>query len=222
MATALDLRAEVRVDDALRELAADHAFAEREQVQVDVLHRVACRPFVVHDSRADPSDLVRRDRRSDARAAGEDAALDLAARDRVGEHADDHWIVVVRIRRRTVLLHLVAGFAQVLHERRLQRLTRVVCRDADLQATFVDASAVRISSVEIAPSRSTFTSCVVQSTIVDDRPPVVGPPSRTSEIRPSSCASTSCAVREYGWPDRFALVTGRPTPLAEWRRLASG
>src|SRR6266516_7822452 len=155
MATALDGRAEIRVDGALRELVADHAFAEREQIQVDVLHGVACRPFVVHDGRADPSDLVRGDRWSDARAAGEDAALDLAARDGIGEHADDQRIIVVRIRRRTVLLQLVALLAQVLHEGRLQSLTRVICRDADLQATFTDASAVRISSVEIAPSRST-------------------------------------------------------------------
>ena len=91
MAAALDLRAEIRVHDALRELGPDHALAHGDEIQVEVL-------------------------------------------DQCG----------------------------------LQRLTGMVCRDPDLQATFIDASALRISSVEIAPSRSTFTSCVVQSTIVDE------------------------------------------------------
>src|SRR5205085_1098649 len=38
----------------------------------------------------------------------------------------------------------------------------------------------------------------------------------------SSCAITSCAVLASGSPERFALVTGRPPPLAAMRRRASG
>ena len=96
----LDLRAEIRVEDALRELVADHALTHGEQIHVDVLHRVARRPLVVHDARADPGDLVRGDGRPDARPAGEDAPLDLAARDGLGEVTDDDRVVVLRIWRR--------------------------------------------------------------------------------------------------------------------------
>ena len=79
MAAALDGRAEERVDDALRELVADGTLAHREEVHIDVLDRVARRPFVVDDRGADPRDLVRGDRRADARAAAKDRALELPA-----------------------------------------------------------------------------------------------------------------------------------------------
>src|SRR6185436_16712041 len=65
---ALDLRAEIRVHDALRELGSDHPLAHGDEIQVEVLDRVARRPLVVQNTGADPGDLVRGHGRSDAGA----------------------------------------------------------------------------------------------------------------------------------------------------------
>src|SRR5439155_10010408 len=114
---------------------------------------------------------------------------------------------------------VVATLAKMLLQDAQEILTGVVGRDPDLHAA---ASVSRISLSVIGPSRRTFTSSVVQSTTVEETPPAVRPPSRTSEMRPSSCATTSSAVRASGSPDRFALVTGKPPPLAAMSRRASG
>src|SRR5437660_5641397 len=219
MPAALDLRVEIRVHDALRELGPDHPLAEREQVHVDVLDRVARGPLVGHDRRAHARDLVRRDARADARAAHEDRAIDVAARDGLRERRDDERVIVVRTRGAAERDDAVTFRAQVLADRALQALSGVVGGDADLHAA---ASVSRISLAVIAPSRRTLTSSVVQSTTVDATPPVVGPPSRTSEMRPSSCATTSSAVCASGAPERLALVTGKPPPLAAMSRRATG
>src|SRR2546430_3904567 len=75
VASALGPRAEVGVNDALRERFTDHTFAERQEVHVDVLDAVARRPLVLDDRRAHTGDFVRRDGWTDARSAEKDAAL---------------------------------------------------------------------------------------------------------------------------------------------------
>src|SRR5204862_6511919 len=102
----------------------------------------------------------------------------------------------------------------------LESPTGVVRRDPDLHTTL--ARTLSISATLIAPCRRILIWSVVQSTTVDETPPGVVPPSSTSAIRPSSCAITSCAVRASGSPERLALVTGRPPPLAAMSRRASG
>jgi len=136
VAAALHLRAKERVDDALRELVADHAFPEREEVHIDMLDGIAGRPLVVDDGRAHAGDLVRSDSRTDPRAAAEDRALDIASHQRVCQEPRDDRVVVVGIRWRSVRAHVVAAGPKVLLDRGLQHLARVIRREPDLQATF--------------------------------------------------------------------------------------
>src|SRR5712691_1636787 len=95
MTSALYFRAQVSIDNADGERLTDHALAECQQIHVDVLHSVTRRPLVLDHGRADTRDLVRGDRGPDARAAKEDAAVHVAARDGVREGTHDQGVVVV-------------------------------------------------------------------------------------------------------------------------------
>src|SRR4029077_12164165 len=133
---------------------------------------------------------------------------------------DDEGVIVVRPGLGAERNDRVPRRLEMLDDRGLQMLTRVVRRDPDLHATL--ARTLSMSASLIAPWRRILSWSVVQSTTVDDTPPGVVPPSSTSAMRPSSCAITSWAVRASGSPERFALVTGRPPPLAAISRRASG
>src|SRR2546425_2751160 len=216
----LDLRREECVNDALRQRLADHPLAERQQIHVDVLDAVACGPFVLDDRCAHAGDLVRGDRGADPRAAKEDPAFDVTVGDRLRKATHDQRVIVVGSRLRPESDEGVTGRLEMLDDSGLETLAGVVGGDPDLHATVARTSS--ISASLIAPRRRILTWSVVQSTTVDETPPGVRPPSRTSAIRPSSCAMTSSAVRGSGSPERFALVTGRPPPLAAMSRRARG
>src|SRR2546428_10956894 len=96
MTAALDFRAQIRVNNALRERLPDHALAERQKVQVDVLDAIACERLVLDDGCAYPRDLVRRVRRADVRSSKLDAAFDVCAGDRVGVRPLEWWAFVIR------------------------------------------------------------------------------------------------------------------------------
>src|SRR5215831_18198363 len=79
--------AEKRLDQLARQRLADDLRAEAEDVHVVVLDALMGRIRIVADRRPDPVDLARGDRRPDARAADEDAALRLPAPDRLADRA---------------------------------------------------------------------------------------------------------------------------------------
>src|SRR2546430_2285734 len=155
VAPALGPRAEVRINNALRERVADHAFAERQEVNVHMLPAVARGPLVLDDRGAHTGDLVRRDRRPDAGSAEEDAAFHIAVRDRVGERPDDERVVVIGRGLGTEGDDGVARRFQVLDDRGLQTLAGMVRGDPDPHATV--ARTFPISASLIAPSRRIFT-----------------------------------------------------------------
>ena len=151
VATALNLSGKVCVHNALRQRLTDHALAEGQQVHVDVLDAVARGPFVLDDRSTHARDLVCRDGRPDPRSAEEDAAFHTAVRDGVGKWPDDDWIVVIGRGLGTEGDYGVATGLQVLDDRGLQTLTRVVRGDADPHTTV--ASTLSISASLIAPCR---------------------------------------------------------------------
>ena len=137
-----------------RRVAPDHALPERKKVQVYVLDRVARGPFVLDDRRADARDLVRGDRGTDARAAEKDPALDVSTRERIRERSNDEWVIVVGSRLGSKSNDPVSGCLEVLGDRGLEALPRVVCGDPDIHATV--ARTPSISAALIAPCRTIF------------------------------------------------------------------
>ncbi len=73
----------------------------------------------------------------------------------------------------------------------------------------------------MAPCRIIVNSGSMQPTTVEGIPPVEGPPSSTSSILPSNWASTSCASRGLGPPDRLAdVVASGPAARSSSRAKA--
>ena len=98
-----------RRDDLAYERGADDAAADAQDVHVVVLDALARRVGVVAGGRPHARDLIGRDAGADPAPAGEDAALDFAGGDGVGEREDEVGVVVRRvIRRRAVVDDLVA------------------------------------------------------------------------------------------------------------------
>ena len=180
--SALGLGREVRVDDGLRQLRSDDALTERKHVHVDVLHAVARRPFLAHDRGAPAEDLARRHGRADATAAAEDAALELAPHYRPRQWDDEVDVVDAGFGIRAEVAQLVTSFAKVCEQDLLELEAGMIATDRDLHATAASNSASRV----IAPSRRITSCSPEQSTTVLATPPGVGPPSRTSSIRPFS------------------------------------
>ena len=87
------------MDQLARQLGADDAAAEHEDVHVVVLHALVGRVRVVAETGADPGNPIRGHRRADAAAAHDDAALGPVFTQRFGD----------RLR----VLAIVAGLAAV-------------------------------------------------------------------------------------------------------------
>jgi hypothetical protein len=103
------------LDELQRERRSDHLSAETKDIHVVVFDALTGRKHVMDQSGADPRDLIRGDRGSDAAAAQRHASLDLARRDSPRQGDDEIRVVIRRVQLiRTKVCDLMARLAQRL------------------------------------------------------------------------------------------------------------
>src|SRR5436190_8488232 len=193
---AVELRGQEGADELGGERRADDLGPEAEDVHVVVLDPLMRRIGVVADRRADPRELARGDRRANARAADEDAALGLAAENRL---ADLPRLVRVVDPDRVGVHAAVEDVVPELRERREHRVAQVeaavVERGDDVHVTR-SSSAVAFATTlsTLKPSRS---STVVPGADAPKRSSeTLSPRSPTQRFHPSE---TPASTESRAW-----------------------
>ena len=131
VAAAFERRVQPDFDHAVDQPFAQQVGGEAEDVGVVVAAAHFGRQIVVAGGRADAGELVGRDAHSQAGAADQDAAIDLAAADLAGHPGGDVGIIDGLAGVRAHVLHLVAQSLQQLDDPRADGKTAMIGADSD-------------------------------------------------------------------------------------------
>jgi hypothetical protein len=109
-----------------------------DDVHVVVLNSLLGGEVIVNQRSANPGNLVRTDRGTDAAAADRDAALYVPGGDRAGERYNEVRIIVTRIYAvRSKIDHVVPGFAKMSNQFFLQTKSTVISRNSNAHITLL-------------------------------------------------------------------------------------
>ena len=125
----LELRIEEQVDHIDRKSRSDDTRAHAEDVRIVVQTGEACAERIRAARRADPVELVRRDRHSDTGSADEDRAIAFSREDRAASRSGIIGIITAFLVVGAEITEFDAARRKVEHQLVLERESRVIARE---------------------------------------------------------------------------------------------